>query len=97
MSAIAGKTHVLNLKEVKLRRLMPIFILALLSMLLVSCSKPPDQKAYEEIVTTMSMEKAKRFFHNYPQKLGRGRNAGCPAPPARIPACATNAPGSCLR
>jgi len=29
--------------------------------------------------------------------IGRGRNAGCPAPPAQIPACATNAPGSCLR
>jgi len=27
----------------------------------------------------------------------RGRNAGHPAPPAQIPACATNAPGSCLR
>ncbi len=26
----------------------------------------------------------------------RGRNAGYPAPPAQIPACATNAPGSCL-
>ena len=26
----------------------------------------------------------------------RGRNAGCPAPPAQIPACATNAPGSSL-
>ncbi len=25
---------------------------------------------------------------------GRGRNAGYPAPPAQIPACATNAPGS---
>ena len=30
-------------------------------------------------------------------KNGRGRNAGRPAPPAQIPACATNAPGSCLR
>jgi hypothetical protein len=28
---------------------------------------------------------------------GRGRNAGYPAPPAQIPACATNALGSCLR
>ena len=27
---------------------------------------------------------------------GRGREAGCPAPPAQIPACATNAPGSSL-
>jgi len=27
---------------------------------------------------------------------GRGRNAGYPAPPAQIPACAANALGSCL-
>jgi type I restriction enzyme M protein len=27
---------------------------------------------------------------------GRGRDAGCPAPPAQIPACAANALGSCL-
>ncbi len=26
----------------------------------------------------------------------RGREAGCPAPPAQIPACAANAPGSSL-
>ena len=27
---------------------------------------------------------------------GRGREAGCPAPPAQIPACGFPAPGSCL-
>jgi hypothetical protein len=32
-----------------------------------------------------------------PEQLGRGRNAGFPAPPAQIPACGTTAPGSCLR
>jgi hypothetical protein len=31
-----------------------------------------------------------------PGKLGRGRNAGHPAPPAQVPACATNALGSYL-
>ena len=31
------------------------------------------------------------------QITGRDRNAGCPAPLAQIPACATNALGSCLR
>jgi hypothetical protein len=30
------------------------------------------------------------------QITGRGRNAGFPAPPAQIPACAANAPGSSL-
>jgi hypothetical protein len=63
----------LNLREVKLRTLMSIFILALVSMLFFSCSKPPDQKAYEEIVATMSMEKAKRFFDNYPQSQYRDK------------------------
>ena len=28
--------------------------------------------------------------------IGRGRNTGCPVPPAQIPACATNALGSSL-
>jgi len=31
------------------------------------------------------------------ERDGRGRNASYLAPPAQIPACATNAPGSCLR
>jgi len=31
-----------------------------------------------------------------PGRSGRDRNAGCPAPLAQIPACATNALGSCL-
>jgi len=35
-----------------------------------------------------------RFREKKPD--GRGRNAGCPAPPAQIPACAANAPGSSL-
>lgn len=30
------------------------------------------------------------------EHLGRGRNAGCPAPPAQIPASGTTAQGSCL-
>ncbi len=30
-------------------------------------------------------------------RTGHGREAGCPAPPAQIPACAANAPGSCRR
>jgi hypothetical protein len=30
-------------------------------------------------------------------QMGRGRNAGCPAPPAQIRTCGTTAYGSCLR
>jgi len=52
----------------RLMRLLLAFILVLVSMLLISsCDKPADQKAYEEIIATKSMEKAKRFFNNYPQ------------------------------
>lgn len=55
-------------------KVLAILILALVSIpLILSCSKPPDQKAYEEIVATMSMEKAKRFFDNYPQSKYRDK------------------------
>jgi hypothetical protein len=35
-------------------------------------------------------------IHRRTQRLNRGRDAGCPTPPAQIPACASNALGSCL-
>ncbi|MEW6571698.1 MAG: hypothetical protein AB1390_11110 [Nitrospirota bacterium] len=38
-----------------------------------SCSKPPDRKAYEEVVATMSMEKAKNFFHAYSKSIYRDK------------------------
>jgi hypothetical protein len=51
-----------------------IFILGLVAISSLSgCSKSPDQKAYEEIVATMSMEKAKKFFDNYPQSPYRDK------------------------
>ena len=55
-------------------RLTIIFTLILLSISsLSSCAKPPDQKAYEEIVATMSMEKAKNFFDTYLQSRYRDK------------------------
>jgi hypothetical protein len=49
-------------------RLQLAFILVLVSMLFLSgCGKLADQKAYEDTIATKSMEKAKRFFDNYPQ------------------------------
>ena len=42
------------------------------------------------------LKKNKRTAKQVGKIIGRGRNAGCPAPPAQIPACAANAQGSCL-
>lgn len=48
-------------------RILVIFILVAINMFSISsCSKHNDQKAYEEVIATMSMEKAKRFFNNHP-------------------------------
>jgi hypothetical protein len=42
-------------------------------------------------------EKNLKHFNEPRSGDGRGRDAGYPAPPAQIPACATNALASCLR
>lgn len=55
-------------------RQLNVCILMLVSILsFPGCDKSPDQKAYEEVVATMSMEKAKRFFDNYPRSQSRDR------------------------
>jgi len=48
-----------------------VFFVGTLSM--SSCGKPADQKAYEEVVGTMSMEKAKAFFDNYSHSAYRDK------------------------
>ena len=46
-------------------RILVIFILVAINMLSISsCSKPNDQKAYEEVIATMSMEK-QNVFNNH--------------------------------
>jgi hypothetical protein len=57
-------------------------IVALCALLLLGCQKSSEKTAYEEIVATMSMEKARRFFDHYPrseyrQKLGREIASWC--------------------
>lgn len=58
----------------KLARLTIIFLVVFMGMLSISnCGKTADQKAYEEILATMSMENAKRFFENYPESRYRDK------------------------
>ena len=59
---------------IKITRLLIVHIVLLVSLFLFStCTKRPDQKAYEEVLATMSMNKAKRFFDTYPQSQYRDR------------------------
>jgi hypothetical protein len=58
----------------KLVRLAIRFIFIFIGLLFIfNCGKPADQKAYEEILATMSMEKAKGFFDNYPESQYRDK------------------------
>lgn len=55
-------------------RLLTIFIFITIGLSLIpSCNKSPDQKAYEEVLATMSMDKAKKFFDSYPKSRYRDR------------------------
>jgi transposase InsO family protein len=44
--------------------------------------------------TFATHEQARSSIFQYIEEFYRGRDAGCPAPPAQIPACASNALGS---
>lgn len=44
-----------------------IIFFFIISLLLITCGKPSDQKAYEDVISTMSLEKAKNFFYTHPE------------------------------
>ncbi len=55
-------------------RRLNVCILMLVSILsFPGCGKSTEQKTYEEVVATMSMEKAKNFFDSYPRSQYRER------------------------
>lgn len=60
--------------EYEMRFCLSIIILAIMSIFsIASCGKPSEEKAYEEVISTMSIEKAKQFFMYYPQGKYRDR------------------------
>lgn len=52
-----------NLKK---QLLIILFTVIFLLIYILVFYKPSDQKAYNEVIATMSMEKAKHFFYDYP-------------------------------
>jgi hypothetical protein len=46
---------------------------------------------------TLSFANLRNTFILFFMRSGRGRDVGCPAPPAQIRTCGTTAYGSCLR
>ena len=69
-----------KLKKMKERKIIvsiAIFIIVLVGLFFIlRDGKPSDQQAYEEVVATMSMEKAKRFFDEYPHSEFRDKLIG---------------------
>ncbi len=44
-----------------------------LCMVLAACGKSPDRQAYDDVVATMSLHKAKRFLERFPRSPYRDR------------------------
>lgn len=46
---------------------------AIIIVFFLSCGKPSEQKAYDEVIAAMSAEKAKQFFKDYPESKLKDR------------------------
>jgi len=65
------------MKKSKIIVSIAILIIVLVGLFFVlRDGKPSDQQAYEEVVATMSMKKAKRFFDEYPHSEFRDKLIG---------------------
>ena len=73
----AGLQKLKKMRESKIIVSIAIFIIVLAALFFIlRDGKPSDQQAYEEVVATMSMEKAKRFFDEYPHSEFRDKLIG---------------------
>lgn len=50
-----------------IKKIVRVLGILLITLAMLNCGKPPDQKAYEEVISTMSLNKAKEFLSKYPQ------------------------------
>ena len=61
-------------RNLKKEQLIPLILFAVILLFFICIfifHKPSDQKAYNEVIATMSMEKAKHFFYDYPDSRFR--------------------------